>query len=143
MDSVKLKMDLKGPAAAAEMFVLDIVDALDLNNASQIIKDREPCKHLITRLVDKLGPQELRDRIRDARELWTVEQNGNLSFFQTETSKLPAEISIGEAARLRLKRRHCQSDSKEQTAHPAGLASGVPHLDFVYFCGERRSTTGI
>lgn len=74
-------------------------------HVSQIIKDCEPCKHLITRLVDKLEPRSPVNAYVTPGNFWTVEQKGDLPFFQTETSKLAVEISIGEAARLRLKRR--------------------------------------
>eukprot|EP00171_Calliarthron_tuberculosum_P023495 IDg23495t1 len=47
VDSVKYKQCREDPSGAALTFVLDIVQALDRNNAAEVVSDKERCKGLI------------------------------------------------------------------------------------------------
>eukprot|EP00171_Calliarthron_tuberculosum_P002633 IDg2633t1 len=68
--SVKFIQCKEDPAGAALSFVLDAVKALDRNNASEVVTDKERCKSLIVKLMNKLEPPELKERIKDARDCW-------------------------------------------------------------------------
>lgn len=74
LDYVQYKQERRDPSGAALRFVVDVVSALDQNNASEVLDDKDVCKSLIGKLVNKLEPPELRERIRAARECWTADQ---------------------------------------------------------------------
>lgn len=112
LDSVKYKVDNTDPSGAALTFIIDVVTALDKNNASEVIKDKDPCKSLISKLVSKLEPAELRERIWDARGCWTGVQRSDLSLFQSRVS-VAVEVAQGEMARNRIQRRGKKRDRPE------------------------------
>lgn len=121
VNSVQYCQCKEDPAGACLKFVLDVVAALDRNNASEVIKDKEMCKSLISKLIEKLEPPELRERIRDARECWTSDQKSDLGVFQSRASTVAVDVSQGELARARLKRRSGSTRSRESCAdgeHP-------------------------
>ena len=81
LDSVTYEQCAEDPAGAALTFVINIIKALDKHNASEVVSDDERRKGLISKLIHKLEPHELRIRIRDAHECWSKEEKCNLSFF--------------------------------------------------------------
>lgn len=105
VNSVEYEQCKKDPAGAGLRFILTVVGALDKNNASEVVNDKEMRKSLITRLIPKLEPPELRERIRDNKECWTSEQKADLSYFQTRVSEVAVDVAQGEIARERLKRK--------------------------------------
>ena len=66
--TVTYKICRADPEGAALTFVLDVISALDRHNAAEVVKNGEICKNLIERLVKKLEPPELRERVKDAHE---------------------------------------------------------------------------
>ena len=119
LESVVYKTDRKDPAGGVLSFIINVVSALDKNNASEIIQDKETCKSLIQKLVTKLEPAELRERVKDAKDCWTVEQKSNLNFFKERVSSLAVDVNQGEIVRARLhrhglKRNRQPSDVKDQ-----------------------------
>eukprot|EP00171_Calliarthron_tuberculosum_P004516 IDg4516t1 len=105
VDSVKYEQCSEDPAGAALTFTLNVVKALERGNASEVITDKERCKGLIIKLTNKLEPSELKERIRNAREFWSTDEKSSLSFFQERISAIAVDVSLGEIARARLKRR--------------------------------------
>lgn len=116
--SIKYEQCKEDPSGAALSFVLDVVKALDRNNASEVITDKERCKSLVQKLVNKLEPPELRERIKDARECWTNEEKSSLSFFQERVAAVAVDVVQGELARERLKR-------KRPSRHAEGIDISV------------------
>eukprot|EP00171_Calliarthron_tuberculosum_P023074 IDg23074t1 len=104
VDSVAYKVSKEDPQGAALTFVLDVVKALERNNASDVFKDKERCKGLINKLVFKLEPAELKESIKDARECWSSDEKSSISFFQERVSALAIDVAQGELARAILKR---------------------------------------
>ena len=84
LDAIKYTVDNKDPSGAALTFIVEVVKSLDKNNASEVLKDKETCKSLINKLVRKLEPAELRERIFGARDCGTSTQRSNISFFRLE-----------------------------------------------------------
>ena len=80
LESVKYQVNKQDPSGAALRFIVKIVTALDRNNASEVIDDMVTAKSLNWKLVQKLEPPELRERIRAASDCWTGEQKSSLSF---------------------------------------------------------------
>lgn len=114
-DCVKFHQSYKDPSGAVLRFVLNVVAALVRSSVSSVVRDRDTCKSLIEKLVNKLEPPEFRERIKDSRECWLAEQKSDLSFSQATVSALAVDIAQGEMARARLKRRfprnrHSNSD---------------------------------
>lgn len=105
VESVKFEQCRKDPYGAGLRYVLNVVGALDKNNASEVVNDKEMCKSLNNKLIVKLEPPELRERIRDNKECWTSEQKADLSFFQTRVTEVAVDVMQGEIARDRLKRK--------------------------------------
>ena len=62
-------------------FVVNFVQVLDKNDASEVITDKEPCKGLISKLIEKLESPELRKIIKDTRERGFNDEKRNLTFF--------------------------------------------------------------
>lgn len=80
-------------------FVLQVVTALDKNNASEIIKEPKACENLISQLIDKLQPAELKMRIKNEQNYWTSQQRSNLSHFEERASSLAVDTHNGQVAR--------------------------------------------
>lgn len=106
IDTVTYTQCKEDPAGAALTFVLDIVKSLEVNNASEVIQDKDRTKGLIVKLVNKLEPPELKERIKDALECWSNEEKASLSFFQERIATTAVDVAQGEIARARLKRKH-------------------------------------
>lgn len=81
LGSVNYEINKQDPGGAVLSFIGKVVSALDKNNASEVIQDKDTCKSLIWKLMNKLEPPELKERIRDARDCWTGDQKSSLSFF--------------------------------------------------------------
>jgi len=98
LDSVQYSVDRKDPSGAALAFVVNVVTALDKNNASEVVKDTDTCKSLIAKMIEKLEPPELRQRIVQSRDYWNSEQRASLQYFQSRVSAAAVEV---------LSRRNC------------------------------------
>lgn len=73
LDSVEYCADKSDPEGAALHFTVKVVAALDRNNASEIVRDPVVCKGLILKMIEKLHPPELKERLREAQQCWTAE----------------------------------------------------------------------
>lgn len=102
VSSVVYKPSKVDPSGAALTFCLDVVKAIDKNNASEILQDREKGKYLIDKLEAKLEPPLLRERVRMKRATWTKAEQGNISLFQECASKLAVDVAQNELARTRI-----------------------------------------
>ena len=102
IDSVAYEVNKKDPSGAALDFVVNIVSALDRNNASEIVKDKESCKGLITRIINKIEPPELKERMKEAKEYRTSEEKSDISYFQQCLSTNAVQVNKGELIRARL-----------------------------------------
>ena len=105
LEFVKYQVNKQYPSGEALRFIVKIVTALDRNNASEAIDDKDTAKSLIWNLVQKLEPPELRERIPAARDCWTGEQKSSLSFFQSRAGAVALEVAQGEIAGSRLGKR--------------------------------------
>lgn len=76
ISSVKYKTWVKDPAGAAMGFIIDIVTALDQNNASEVLKDQHRAK-----IVDDVHPALLRERVKRKLAYWTKTQQGDIGYF--------------------------------------------------------------
>lgn len=104
LNNITFTPDKNDASGAVRCFVIDVVSELDKNNVSEIVQDKETCKFLISKVIAKLEPIELLERIKDARNLWTAEQKSNISFFRTKACALAVEVNQGEIARARISR---------------------------------------
>lgn len=97
------------PFGAVLRYRRDVVATLDINNASSVVKDKDMCKSLIEKILGKLEPLELRERIGDFQASQTTEQKADLSHYQATASALALDNSCAEIARARLKHRTSRS----------------------------------
>eukprot|EP00171_Calliarthron_tuberculosum_P017364 IDg17364t1 len=88
VESVRYEQCRQDPACTDLTFVINIVKALERNEASDIIKDPERCKGLFQKLTHKLELRELKERIKNAYECWTKEGKCSLTFFQERISAI-------------------------------------------------------
>ena len=105
LDSVQYFANPQDPGGSATDFIVDIVSALDRNNASEIVKDKESCKGLISRMINKLEPAELKERMREAKEIWSSAQKSDINFFEECLRKNAVQVNKGELVRARMNRR--------------------------------------
>eukprot|EP00171_Calliarthron_tuberculosum_P004521 IDg4521t1 len=103
------------PAGAALTFIINTVKALKRNNASDVIKEPEKCKSLIGKLIHKLDPPELKERIKCAYECWSKEEKSSLTFFQERISTVAVDVAQGEVARSRIKRKQNHRRTDDST----------------------------
>lgn len=111
IDSVTYKQCKQDPSGAAMEFVLNIITALDKNNASEVVQESEKSKSLINRLIHKLEPAELVVRLNDERAYWSSSDKSNLQFFMKRISALAVEVHNGEMARAKVKKKTGQAQS--------------------------------
>lgn len=102
LSTVHYRTDKNDPSGAALAFIVNVVSALDRYNASEIVGDREACKGLIQKMIEKLEPVELRERIRESRECWSAENKSNIAYFQSKVRAIAVEVNQGELARARI-----------------------------------------
>ena len=106
------------PAGAVKSFVIGTIQALDENNASDVVQDPEKCKNLIAKLILKLEPEELRLRLQGKRHYWSSNDKGNLQLLTKTVSLLAVEVHNGKVARAKIKRRsNPGSSSKAGQTH--------------------------
>ena len=96
--------------------MLQVVTALDRNNVSDITQDKKACKSLIVNLIDKLEPEELQERIREARYCWSSEQRAALSYFQQRVSLIAVEVNKGILSRTRIQERRSRKRNRSFSA---------------------------
>jgi len=127
-------VDRKDPSGTTLAFVVNVVTALDKNNASEVIKNKDTCKSLIAKMIESLNrqssangsyspgtlePPELRQRIVQSRDYWNSEQRASLQYFQSRVSAAAVEVCQGEIARGRLqKARSKRSRDTSATVEP-------------------------
>ena len=78
----------RDPANAPRSYILSVITSLDEHNASEVVKDTEQSRELIKKLVWKLQPPELRQRMVDAMEMWNKEDKSSLKSFQIRLARL-------------------------------------------------------
>lgn len=105
LDSVRYQVNPQDPSGSAADFVVDIVSALDRNNASEIVKDKDSCKGLISRMINKLEPAELKTRMKEARQIWSGAQKSDIIFFEECLCKNAVQVNKGEVTRARMNKR--------------------------------------
>lgn len=108
LEAVKFAQCQKYPAGAVLTFVLDTIQELYKNNASEVVKDGESCKGLINKLVDSLEPSDLRELVKDSRKCWIKDPTGDLDFSRKKASNLAVDVAEEEVARNRLSRKRGQ-----------------------------------
>ena len=89
----------KDPQGNVTDFVLNIIAALDRNNASEVIQECKACENLIKDIIAKLQPPELRMRLLNEQLYWPSEQRGSISYFEERAGTLAVETFNGECAR--------------------------------------------
>lgn len=96
----KCKADLVG---AIKSFIIDIIRALDENNASDVVQDGENFKSLMTKLTQKLEPDELRVQVHEQRLYWSGAEKADFQFFMQHTCALAVEGNNSVVARAKIK----------------------------------------
>lgn len=96
---MKYEIDTLDPGGCALNFFVQVVTSLDRNNVSNITQDKEACKSLIVKLINKLEPEELLERIREARDCSSSDQRPDISYFQERLSLVAIEVNQGIMAR--------------------------------------------
>ena len=120
INSVSYKQCPEDPSGAALTFVVNIVKALEKQNAVCITTDKELSKGLILRMTEKLEPPELRERIKIAQECWTQEQKSSLTFFEERVGSTAEDVAEGEIARERLRLKSGTRKRDTDTANTIG-----------------------
>ena len=100
--SVSYNPNKADPAGGVANFIIDVIKALDQNNASEVLSDADMAKHFIDRLVHKFEPSVLQERIKMLRKGWKKNQLASIKLFKDEVSNLAVEISLTETARKRV-----------------------------------------
>lgn len=80
IQSVQYKLDNEEPENTSEPYVLNVITALDERNASEVISDSDQCKEFTKKLIFKLQPPELHQRMLDSIQMWTSSQKSDLGF---------------------------------------------------------------
>lgn len=67
------------------------------------MKDSRTCKKVIHKLVEKLDPPGLKERVLHlhSRESWTNDEKSSFRIFCERAGALAADVAQGEAARTR------------------------------------------
>ena len=138
IDSVCCQVNKQGPSGSALYFVVNIVSALDRNNASEIIKDKEACKGLIVRMINKLKPPELRERMKKAREYWKSDNKADISYFEQTLSSNAVQVNKGEMIRARISKRGQKRSLGSSTADVSPVNKKKKGNDFK----EKKSGNG-
>lgn len=106
-------------------FIYQVIQELDRNNASSIVQDPSTCKNLMNKLVDKLPPPELKERVSYSRECRTNAEKSDLRFFHEQVGSLAADVVQGEAARARLGRKR-GNPGRSSGGKPTKLPDSAP-----------------
>lgn len=72
---------------------MNIMSASDDNNASEIVNDTEIGKLLINKLISKIQPAELQERVRILAECWIAEEKSSISYFRKIVSELAVTVT--------------------------------------------------
>ena len=125
-------MDKNDPSGAALSFTVNVVAPLDRYNASEVVRDKEASKGLVTKMIQKLEPLELRERIRESRECWSAERKADISFFQSKVRAIAVQVSQGELARARIngrRKKRNKSEADYQPSRPGKYNTGPSSTD--------------
>lgn len=102
MNFVTYEFKPRDPAAAPRSFVLNVITALDKHSASEVVKYSEQSQELIKKLIQKLQPPELRQRMLHKMEMWRKTDNSSLKIFADNACDLAKDVHEGEVARRQL-----------------------------------------
>lgn len=110
------KPNKKDPAGGISNFIIEAITALDRNKCAEILDDPDLAKSFLNRLVEKIQPDVLRERIRMLRRGWNKSQLASISLFKKEVSNLAIDISLTELAQSRVKpkKNRISSESKSE-----------------------------
>ena len=99
LSSVEFTKCSQDPQGNVTDFVINIVAALDKNNASSIITEQKACDNLVKQLIDKLDPPELCMRLKNEHAYWNGEERASISYFEERAGALAVETHNWERAR--------------------------------------------
>ena len=102
LDSVSYAENREDPAGGVTNFIVKVITALDRNNASDVLKDKDLAKHFVDRLVKKFKNKVLQERIKMRRRGWNKSQLADIKFFKNEVGALAIELALTEAAQQRV-----------------------------------------
>ena len=105
LQSVSYTSNSEDPAGGVSNFVINVITALDRNNASEVLQDKDLARHFIDRMVKKMQDHILQERIKMRRRGWTKMQLSDIKFFKDEASTIAVELALTETARQRVKPR--------------------------------------
>ena len=105
LQSVTYKANTEDPSGVVTNFLVNVMTALDQNNASEVLNDADLAKHFIDRMVNKTKDPIIQERIKMRRRGWIKNQLSNIKLFKNEAAALAVDISLTEAARQRVKPR--------------------------------------
>ena len=105
MNSVRYVSNKKDQSGGVLRFFVKVIAALDKKNASSMVQDKDTCKSLITKIIEKLEPAELRERLYEDPESWTFDQRSDMHFVLKRMRGMAEDVAQGENAREPIKRR--------------------------------------
>lgn len=95
LKSFSYKSNKSDPAGGVCNFIVDVVEALDQNSITNILKDGDIFKRFLKDLVTKLHPSQ-------NVTTWSIEDNSvDIKCFTREISRLASEVSLKNIARER------------------------------------------
>lgn len=88
------------------------ITSLETNHASEVVKDHDLGQLLLDKLMKKIDPHLLRERMLMSREMQTEDQKGDVSLITQTLAKLAVEVNLNEVAAKRLVHRFDRSRGK-------------------------------
>jgi len=126
INSVKYKVVPDDPAGAALTFCVDVIRALEKQNASDVLQDTEKCEKVIDQLQDKIEPAHLRKKIRSERKYWSKAECGSMKFFKDQLAAQATLVQEFEDSLPAVKqgKKRGQDDRGEEKEKPKKKSKG-------------------
>ena len=102
LHSVNYAANPEDPAGGISNFVINVITALDQNNASEILQDQDLSKHFMDRIIKKIKDPILQERIKMRRRGWNKTQLSDIKFFKNEAASIAIDLALTETARQRV-----------------------------------------